>query len=241
MTDITTNELAARFKVSTAYIRKLTLKNRLTKKAMNLYDLKSVEEEFSQIKKRKKLLKSIHQEVETETKLNIEENTTKEDIEVSLDNLSVTLGDLSSFFGCSVSQVRNLYQKGVFKKDLKDRFNLKQSIINYIEYKNNSDEIQKRKQEAELRKLEIEIKRLEGRYVDVDEAGDIITDFHSMIKNQLLHIPIKASPIIYNEKENLTISKINSILQNQVEETLHFLSEAQNYFDAIKSENEEKF
>lgn len=166
--------------------------------------------------------------------MKLEENLKK--IE-SVDNVVVSSTVLSDLFGLTTRRVRQLSDEGVITKTSRGRYNLQDSIRNYIVYlkttqdlkapQENDDELDGDKEQALLtrkkrEKLELEIAAMQGKMHYSQDVERVMNDMLANFRAKILALPTKVAPRLENEDD---VSEIESLLQEEMFEVLQELSE----------------
>lgn len=165
------------------------------------------------------------------------------------DIIEVTEAELAEYLGLSDRRIRQLFKEGVVIKSQRGRYDLKASVLRYI----NSIRQPEKKTEADLEKLKIAREaesltheRLKKRKTELEvlnlekkmhRSEDVEYFWNAMIlaaKSRITAIPVKCAPILAGLEDR---KEIQSILKREVSEAL---SELANYdIDRFESDYED--
>lgn len=130
----------------------------------------------------------------------------------------VTLKTLSEIISLSEKTVRELTNRGVFKKNSDDKYDLKDSIKRYLE---STDERNKKKAaERELQEYKLEI--LKDKYHADEDVRYILTDILIKFKAKLQATAIKIDNEINEISEVDRIDYLKNILIDCLEELANY-------------------
>lgn len=155
-----------------------------------------------------------------------------EKIDVTIVN-SIVLGNC---LGITDRRVRQLKTEGIIPEVSRGKYDLFECTRRYCEYlrqqlnsnsdnkevKLNYDQERALHEKAKREKAELQLKVMKGELHLSTDVEDIMTDMITRAKTKLLGLPSKAAPMVMGYKD---ISKIQSILQKVVDDTLNELSE----------------
>lgn len=151
--------------------------------------------------------------------------------------IEVTTVELAEYLGLSDRRIRQLEKEGVVIKSQRGRYDLKQSVLGYI----NSIRQQEKKQGADLEKLKISKEaeglmheRLKKRITELKvlelekklhRAEDVEYFWNAMViaaKSRLTSIPVKCAPILIGIEDR---KEIQAILKREVDDALNELAD----------------
>ena len=149
------------------------------------------------------------------------------------DVVEVTEVELSEYLGLSTRRIRQLFKEGVVVKSQRGRYDLKASVLGYI----NSIRQQEKKKDADLEKLKLSKEaeslmheRLKKRKTELvvlemekklHRSEDVEYFWNAMVlaaKSRLTAIPVKCAPILVGIEDR---KEIQSILKREVSEALN--------------------
>lgn len=149
------------------------------------------------------------------------------------DVVEVTEVELSEYLGLSTRRIRQLFKDGVVIKSQRGRYDLKLSVLGYI----NSLRQQERKKDADLDKLRISKEaeslmheRLKKRMTELKvmemekklhRSEDVEYFWNTMVaavKSRLTAIPVKCAPLLVAMEDR---KEIQAILKREVAEALN--------------------
>lgn len=149
------------------------------------------------------------------------------------DVVEVNEVELSEYLGLSTRRIRQLFKEGVVSKTQRGRYDLKQSVLGYI---NSIRQAEKRK-DADLDKLKISKEaeslmheRLKKRKTELvvlemekklHRSEDVEYFWNAMVlsaKSRLTAIPVKTAPLLVGIEDR---KEIQSILKREVAEALN--------------------
>ena len=149
------------------------------------------------------------------------------------DGIEVTEVELAEYLGLSTRRIRQLFKDGVVVKSQRGRYDLKGSVLGYI----NSIRQMEKKKDADLEKLKISKEaeslmheRLKKRKTELvvlemekklHRSEDVEYYWNSMVlaaKSRLTAIPVKCAPILVGIEDR---KEIQSILKREVSEALN--------------------
>ena len=153
------------------------------------------------------------------------------------DVIEVTEVELAEYLGLSTRRIRQLYKDGVVIKSQRGRYDLKVSVLGYI----NSIRQDDRKNGADLEKLKISKEaeslmheRLKKRKTELvvlemekklHRSEDVEYFWNAMVlaaKSRLTSIPVKCAPILVGIEDR---KEIQSILKREVADALNEIAE----------------
>lgn len=165
------------------------------------------------------------------------------------DIVEVNEVELSEYLGLSTRRIRQLVKEGVVHKTQRGRYDLKASVLGYIntlrqEEKQKDTNLEKLKtaQEAEnlvhlrlkKRKTELEVLQLEKK---MHSSEDVEYFWNAMVlaaKSKITAIPVKCAPVLVGLEDR---KEIQAILKREVTEALRELA---NYdIDSFESDFED--
>ena len=152
-------------------------------------------------------------------------------------DVEVTEVELAEYLGLSTRRIRQLFKEGVVIKSQRGRYDLKGSVLGYI----NSLRQQEKKMDSSLEKLkiskeatslqheqlkkrktELQVRELEKK---LHKAEDVEYYWNSMVlaaKSRLTAIPVKCAPVLVGIEDR---KEIQSILKREVAEALNELAD----------------
>lgn len=165
------------------------------------------------------------------------------------DVVEVTEVELAEYLGLSTRRIRQLFKEGVVIKSQRGRYDLKSSVLGYI----NSIRQQEKKKDVDLEKLKISREaeslmheRLKKRKTELEvlnlekkmhTSEDVEYFWNAMVlaaKAKITSIPVKCAPILVGIEDR---KEIQSILKREISEAL---SELANYdIDNFESDYED--
>ena len=153
------------------------------------------------------------------------------------DIIEVTEVDLAEALGLSTRRIRQLYKEGVVTKSQRGRYDLKRSVLGYI----NTIRQQEDKKGADLEKLKISKEaealmheRLKKRKTELvvlemekklHRAEDVEYFWNAMVlaaKSRLTAIPVKCAPLLVGIEDR---KEIQTILKREVADALNEIAE----------------
>lgn len=166
-------------------------------------------------------------------------------------DIEVTEVELAEYLGLSTRRIRQLFKEGVVIKSQRGRYDLKKSVLGYI----NSIRQQEKQMDASLEKLkiskeatslqheqlkkrktELQVQELEKK---LHRAEDVEYFWNAMVlsaKSRLTSIPVKTAPLLVGIEDR---KEIQAILKREVADALN---EIANYdvdkFDSKFEEDE---
>lgn len=166
--------------------------------------------------------------------------------------LEVTEKELSEYLGLSDRRIRQLFKQGIVIKSERGKYDLKASILTYINFirdkDNKRDEtIEKLKvaNEAEKvsheklkrRKTELQVLQIEKK---LHAQEDVEYFWNTMVlaaKSRITAIPVKVAPLLIGIEDR---KEVQSILKREIGDALNEISEYDiSKFDAEFEEDEE--
>lgn len=173
------------------------------------------------------------------------------------DIVEVNEVELSEYLGLSTRRIRQLVTEGVVVKSQRGRYDLKASVLGYVNSirqaeKNKDNNLEKLKiaREAESltherlkkRKTELEVLNLEKK---MHRSEDVEYFWNAMIlaaKSRITAIPVKCAPLLVGLEDR---KEIQTILKREVSEALNELANydidsfESDYEDVLADEEEE--
>lgn len=149
------------------------------------------------------------------------------------DIVEVTESELSEYLGVSDRRIRQLVNEGIAVKVKRGRFDLKTSVINYINFikdkdKNKNDNLDKLKiaREAELltherlkkRKTELVVEQMEKKLHIQEDVESIWNTMVLAAKSRITSIPTKTAPMLVGIED---AKEIQSILKREINDVLN--------------------
>lgn len=153
------------------------------------------------------------------------------------DVVEVSEVELAEYLGLSTRRIRQLFKEGVVIKSQRGRYDLKQSVLGYI----NSIRQLDKKKDADLEKLKISKEaeslmheRLKKRMTELKvqelekklhRSEDVEFFWNSMVlaaKSRLTSIPVKCAPLLVGIEDR---KEIQSILKREVAEALNEIAD----------------
>lgn len=151
--------------------------------------------------------------------------------------IEVTEVELAEYLGLSTRRIRQLFKEGVVIKSQRGRYDLKSSVLGYI----NSIRHSEAKKDADLEKLKISREaeslmheRLKKRKTELvvlemekklHRSEDVEYFWNSMVlsaKSRLTSIPVKTAPLLVGIEDR---KEIQAILKREVAEALNELAD----------------
>lgn len=151
--------------------------------------------------------------------------------------IEVTEVELAEYLGLSTRRIRQLFKEGVVVKSQRGRYNLKNSVLGYI----NSIRQAEKKKDVDLEKLKISREaeslmheRLKKRKTELvvlemekklHRSEDVEYFWNSMViaaKSRLTSIPVKTAPLLVGIEDR---KEIQSILKREVSDALNELAD----------------
>lgn len=147
--------------------------------------------------------------------------------------VEVTEVELAEYLGLSTRRIRQLYKEGVVIKSQRGRYDLKQSVLGYInsirqQEKKMNDSIEKLKitkeatslqhEQLKKRKTELQVQEMEKK---LHRSEDVEFFWNTMViaaKSRLTSIPVKCSPLLVGIEDR---KEIQAILKREVAEALN--------------------
>lgn len=151
--------------------------------------------------------------------------------------VEVTEVELAEYLGLSTRRIRQLFKEGVVIKSQRGRYDLKKSVLGYI----NSIRQQERQMDSSLEKLkiskeatslqheqlkkrktELQVQELEKK---LHRSEDVEYFWNSMVlaaKSRLTAIPVKCAPVLVGIEDR---KEIQSILKREVAEALNEIAD----------------
>jgi phage terminase Nu1 subunit (DNA packaging protein) len=159
------------------------------------------------------------------------ENSSKK-MDVTIVN-SIVLG---SCWGITDRRVRQLREEGIISEVARGKYDLIESTRRYCEYlrqqvnasndgkevKLNYDTEKALHEKVKREKAELQFKVMKGELHRSEDVESVMTDMITRAKTKLLGIPPRVAPLVLGYKD---ISKVQTILQNHVEEALNELAD----------------
>ena len=163
--------------------------------------------------------------------------------------IEVTEVELAEYLGLSTRRIRQLFKEGVVIKSQRGKYDLKASVLGYI----NSIRQDSKKKDVDLEKLKISREaeslmheRLKKRKTELEvlnlekkmhRSEDVEYFWNAMVlaaKSRITSIPVKCAPILVGIEDR---KEIQSILKREISEAL---SELANYdIDSFESDYED--
>ena len=153
------------------------------------------------------------------------------------DVIEVTEVELAEYLGLSTRRIRQLFKEGVVIKSQRGRYDLKSSVLGYI----NSIRQAEKKKDVDLEKLKISKEaeglmheRLKKRITELKvqemekklhRSEDVEYFWNTMVlaaKSRLTSIPVKAAPLLVGIEDR---KEIQSILKREVAEALNEIAD----------------
>lgn len=153
------------------------------------------------------------------------------------DVVEVSEVELAEYLGLSTRRIRQLFKEGVVIKSQRGRYDLKQSVLGYI----NSIRQMDKKKDADLERLKISKEaeslmheRLKKRMTELKvqelekklhRSEDVEFFWNSMVlaaKSRLTSIPVKCAPLLVGIEDR---KEIQSILKREVAEALNEIAD----------------
>jgi phage terminase Nu1 subunit (DNA packaging protein) len=153
------------------------------------------------------------------------------------DVIEVTEVELSEYLGLSTRRIRQLFKEGVVIKSQRGRYDLKKSVLGYInsvrqQEKRLDDNLEKLKiskeatslqhEQLKKRKTELQVQELEKK---LHRSEDVEYFWNAMVlaaKSRLTSIPVKCAPILVGIEDR---KEIQSILKREVAEALNEIAD----------------
>ena len=147
--------------------------------------------------------------------------------------IEVTEHELSEYLNVSDRRIRQLAKDGIAIKVKKGRYDLKQSISNYINFiksnnKNNNETLEKlkiSKQAEELmheklkkRKTELLVLQMEKKLHSAEDVESIWNTMIFAAKSKITSIPTKVAPVLVGIED---AKEIQSILRREINDVLN--------------------
>jgi len=152
------------------------------------------------------------------------------------ETIEVTEVELAEYLGLSTRRIRQLFKEGVVVKSQRGRYDLKGSVLGYI----NSIRQQDRKKDVDLEKLKISREaeslmheRLKKRKTELvvlemekklHRSEDVEYFWNSMVlaaKSRLTSIPVKCAPLLLGIEDR---KEIQAILKREISDVLNELA-----------------
>lgn len=152
-----------------------------------------------------------------------------------VDNVTVASGVLAELFGLTDRRVRQLAEEGIIKKVARGRYDLSESVRNYIVHLKTNNDLKEDKSEKEIdydmehallerakrEKVELELAAMRGNMHHSQDVEKVMNDMLANFRAKILNLPSKAAPRLVLKEET---SYIQDILQDEVLEALQELS-----------------
>ena len=151
--------------------------------------------------------------------------------------IEVTEVELAEYLGLSTRRIRQLFKEGVVIKSQRGKYDLKNSVLGYI----NSIRQQEKKKDVDLEKLKISREaeslmheRLKKRKTELvvlemekklHRSEDVEYFWNSMVlaaKSRLTSIPVKCAPLLVGIEDR---KEIQAILKREVSDALNELAD----------------
>ena len=137
----------------------------------------------------------------------------------------ITTNEIAEIFSLSERRIQQLTKEGVLKNTSRGKYNLKESIKDFIKYKIelsrskyssceiDISEARRRKEVAEAELKEIELKKTKEELVSEEEVIENWIKLLSIVKTRLLAMPNKLAPMLIGVE---SIGEIKEYLSNEV-------------------------
>lgn len=141
---------------------------------------------------------------------------------------------LADLFGLTTRRIRQLAEEGVITKVSRGRYNLQESIKNYVVYLKTTSELKEKEDESidydieralhervKRERTELQVAAMKGTMHFSEDVERVMNDMLSNFRSKLLALPSKLAPKLIGKDE---VIEIQEEIQGEVLETLQELS-----------------
>ena len=153
-----------------------------------------------------------------------------------IEELTVTLSALSALFNLTDRRIRQLADEGVVVKHSRGKYDLFQSVQNYIRLIKSNSSVEKVKSDTDFdldreralheavkrEKSELSLAVMKGELHEAKDVEKVMTDMLTNFRGKILSLPSKLAPILMARDD---VFIIQSIIEKEVHMTLYELSE----------------
>ena len=153
----------------------------------------------------------------------------------NIDNLTVSAAVLGNIIGVTDRRVRQMAEEGIFNRVAKGRYNLVDSLKNYIlslklaaegamdspDGEVNLEEERALHERVKRHISEMKLQTMKGELHKAEDVERVMTDMLVSFKTRLLNIPSKVAPVL----ENRETGYIKDKLMSEITETLNELKD----------------
>lgn len=139
-----------------------------------------------------------------------------------VEDLSVTLHALSAIFNLSDRRIRQLADEGIVIKHGRGKYNLFQSVQNYIRFIKSSSSVESVKPDVTMdlerekalheavkrEKSELELAKMKGEIHEAKDVERVMTDMLMNFKGKILALPSKMAPVLVARSDVVVIQEL---------------------------------
>lgn len=145
--------------------------------------------------------------------------------------MEVGTSQLAKCLGVSTRRIAALCDEGIVIKIDRGRFDLTQSVKNYIDFKvsgatskeeQSFDDVRTEHEKLKMRKTELAVRRLEGTLHRAEDVERLWTTMATAVKTRLLGLPVKVAPQVVGLEDT---AEVQEILRREVSDALSEVSQ----------------